>query len=51
MISNSARPSAAPTTPTTPLPNVSSTRHGGVCYERVNTARHPVRPSYAAVPA
>lgn len=49
MISNSARPTAAPTTPTAPVPNGSSAPYGGVCYERVTTARRPVRPVYAAV--
>lgn len=49
MISNSASTSAAPITPPTPVPNVSSIAHVGVCSERVTTARHPVRPGYAAV--
>ncbi len=51
MISNSARPSTAPTTPTAPVPIVSSTTHGNVCYERVTPARRPARPGYAAVQA
>lgn len=51
MISNSARPSTAPTTPTTPVPNVASATYGGVCYDRVTTARRPVRSVHAAVQA
>lgn len=51
MISNSARPSAAPTTMTAPIQTPLSATHADVCCERTHNARHAVRAGNAVVPA